>query len=84
MRADGIPDELLPGYRSSPAPIHRPEDFDIGIRQNQGNFEANADPFADSGHIYRGPNQTQFSRDTSYHGVGEEEEEEEEEASSFH
>lgn len=91
MRADDFSHRQSPAYRDSPAPLHRPQDFDMGIRQNFRNFDANRDPFADSGHIHRGPNQAQFSRDTAYHGVGHEEEEEEEEevaedekAQSFH
>jgi len=77
MRAGYFPDQPRPEYQSSLAPVHRPEDFSSGIRGNQGNFEANADPFADSGYIHRGPNQRQFSRNTAYHGVGGEDEEEE-------
>jgi hypothetical protein len=91
MRTDGFPDQQTPGYQGSPAPLHRREDFGIGIRQNLGSVGGNADPFADSGYIHRGPNQALFPRDTAYHGIAHEEDEEEveevaegEKARSFH
>jgi len=79
MRADDFPNHLSPEYQASPALIHRPQDFDLGIRQRQNNVENNTDPFSDSGHIFRGPNQLRFPRDTAYHGVQLDEEEEEDE-----
>jgi hypothetical protein len=93
MRADDLPDHRTQEYEDASAPLHRPEDFDIGIRQIPRNVGADVDPFADSGHIHRGPTQTHFQRDTAYHGiggeeVGDEEEveevEEDEKAGSFH
>jgi hypothetical protein len=91
MRAGDFPDQRVQEYEDSSAPLHRPEDFDVGIRQIPRSVREDADPFADSGHIHRGPDQTQFPRDTAYHGVGHEEVEEEEEdvmedekAGSFH
>lgn len=78
VRADDFPDHQTPRYRGSPAPLHRPEDFDIGIRQNLGNVGSGTDPFNDSGHIHRGARQMQFPRDTAYHSIGHEDEEDEE------
>lgn len=72
MRADDFPGHQTSRYQSSPAPLHRQEDFDIGIRQGQQNVEA------DSGYIHRGPNQTRLPRNTAYHGVAHEDDEEEE------
>lgn len=84
-----VPDQLRAGFQSPTDPVHRPEDFDIGIRQPHGRVDAHEDPFADSGHIYRGPNQSHFPQNTGYQGVGVQEEDDEdvledEKARSFH